>query len=62
MLYFLSRSSNNGTLTIDVTYELGTDPDLATVKTQNKVSLALPQTASRKCSGWGVTVKKVSRR
>src|SRR6185437_9957585 len=43
MLYFLSRSSNNGTLTIDVTYELGTDPDLATVKTQNKVSLALPQ-------------------
>ena len=43
MLYFLSRSSNNGALTIDVTFELGTNIDLATVKTQNKVSVALPQ-------------------
>src|SRR5215471_8559550 len=42
MLYFFSRSSNDGTLTIDVTFELGTNVDLATVKTQNKVSLALP--------------------
>ena len=42
MLYFYSRSSNDGNLAIDVTYELGTDIDLATVKTQNKVSLALP--------------------
>src|SRR6266516_5113679 len=32
MLYFFSRSSNDGVLTIDVTYELGTDIDLATVK------------------------------
>jgi hydrophobe/amphiphile efflux-1 (HAE1) family protein len=59
MLYFLSRSSNNGTLTIDVTYELGTDPDLATVKTQNKVSLALPQLPPE-VQRVGVTVKKVS--
>ena len=43
MLYFFSRSSNDGVLTIDVTFELGTNVDLATVKTQNKVSLALPQ-------------------
>src|ERR1700710_1163092 len=43
MLYFFSRGSNNGTLTLDVTFELGTDIDLATVKTQNKVNLALPQ-------------------
>src|SRR3954463_12176148 len=42
MLYFFSRSSNDGVLTIDVTYELGTDIDLATVKTQNKVNIALP--------------------
>src|SRR5215813_8762071 len=35
MLYFFSRGSNDGTLTIDATYELGTDVDLATVKTQN---------------------------
>src|SRR6201986_5072896 len=42
MMYFFSRSSNDGVLTIDVTFELGTDVDLATVKTQNKVNLALP--------------------
>src|SRR6476469_2969484 len=42
MMYFFSRSSNDGLLSIDVTFELGTDVDLATVKTQNKVNLALP--------------------
>src|SRR5450432_2988148 len=36
MLYYFAHASNNGTLTIDVTFELGTDPDLATVKVQNK--------------------------
>src|SRR5215831_15031795 len=40
MLYFFSRSSNDGVLTIDVTYDLGTDVDTATVQTQNKVNLA----------------------
>src|SRR6201992_3886778 len=29
MLYFVSRSSNDGALSIDVTFELGTDVDLA---------------------------------
>src|ERR1700704_4172456 len=59
MLYFFSKSSNDGVLTVDVTFELGTDIDLATVKTQNKVSLAqplLPPEVQRQ----GVTVKKVS--
>ena len=59
MLYFFSRSSNDGTLTIDVTYDLGTDVDLATVKTQNKVNLALPQLPPE-VQREGVTVKKVS--
>ena len=59
MLYFFSRSSNDGTLTIDVTFELGTDVDLATVKTQNKVSLAFPSLPSE-VQRVGVTVKKVS--
>src|SRR5450432_4543002 len=59
MLYFFSRSSNDGTLTIDVTYELGTNIDLATVKTQNKVSLALPSLPPE-VQREGVTVKKVS--
>lgn len=59
MLYFFSRSSNDGTLTIDVTYQLGTDIDLATVKTQNKVNLALP-VLPPEVQRVGVTVKKVS--
>jgi hydrophobe/amphiphile efflux-1 (HAE1) family protein len=59
MLYFFSRSSNDGTLTIDVTYELGTDIDLATVKTQNKVNIALP-ILPPEVQRQGVTVKKVS--
>src|SRR5262245_14576708 len=59
MLYFFSRSSNDGVLTIDVTFELGTDVDLATVKTQNKVNLALPSLPSE-VQREGVTVKKVS--
>jgi Cation/multidrug efflux pump len=59
MLYFYSRSSNDGTLSIDVTYELGTNIDLATVKTQNKVSLALPLLPPE-VQRQGVTVKKVS--
>ncbi|MDP9169911.1 MAG: efflux RND transporter permease subunit, partial [Acidobacteriota bacterium] len=59
MLYFFSRASNDGTLTIDVTYELGTDIDLATVKTQNKVNIALP-ILPPEVQRQGVTVKKVS--
>lgn len=59
MLYFLSRSSNNGALTIDVTFKLGTDIDLATVKVQNKVSVALPQLPPE-VQREGVNVKKVS--
>ncbi len=59
MLYFYSRSSNDGMLTIDVTYELGTDIDLATVKTQNKVNLALPLLPPE-VQREGVIVHKVS--
>ena len=59
MLYFFSRSSNDGVLTIDVTYKLGTDVDIATVKTQNKVNVALP-VLPPEVQRQGVTVKKVS--
>jgi hydrophobe/amphiphile efflux-1 (HAE1) family protein len=59
MLYFFSRSSNDGVLTVDVTFDLGTNVDTATVQTQNKVSLALPQLPPE-VQREGVTVKKVS--
>jgi hydrophobe/amphiphile efflux-1 (HAE1) family protein len=59
MLYFFSRSSNDGVLTVDVTFDLGTNVDTATVQTQNRVNLALPQLPPE-VQREGVTVKKLS--
>src|SRR5579871_2472485 len=59
MLYFLSSSANNGSVSISVTFQLGTNPDTATVQTQNKVNLALPRLPPE-VQRQGVTVKKVS--
>jgi len=59
MLYFLSSSSNSGSITISVTFKLGTDPDIATVQTQNKVNVALPRLPPE-VQRQGVVVKKVS--
>ncbi len=59
MLYMSSRSSNDGTLTIDVTFRLGTDIDEAQVLVQNRVAIAeakLPEEVKRQ----GVTTKKKS--
>jgi hydrophobe/amphiphile efflux-1 (HAE1) family protein len=59
MMYFLSSSANNGTITINVTFQLGTNPDTATVQTQNKVNIALPRLPPE-VQRQGVVVKKVS--
>ncbi len=59
MLYFLSTSANNGSITIVVTFKLGTNPDTATVQTQNKVNVALPRLPPE-VQRQGVLVKKVS--
>src|SRR5437762_733146 len=59
MLYFFSRSSNDGVLTVDVTFDLGTNVDTAVVQTQNRVNLALPALPSE-VQREGVTVKKLS--
>jgi hydrophobe/amphiphile efflux-1 (HAE1) family protein len=59
MMYFLSSSANNGSITISVTFQLGTDPDTATVQTQNKVNIALPRLPPE-VQRQGVVVKKVS--
>lgn len=40
MLYMESTSSNSGSLTINVTFDVGTDPDIAAVDIQNRVKLA----------------------
>ena len=59
MLYITSKSSGDGTATIEVTFTLGTDIDQAQVLTQNRVAIAeakLPEEVLRQ----GVTVKKKS--
>jgi multidrug efflux pump len=43
MLYMSSTSSNNGSATINITFEIGSDGDLNTVNAQNRVSIATPQ-------------------
>ncbi len=43
MIYIKSTSTSQGTCTIDVTFELGTDPDMAAVYTQNRVAIAEPR-------------------
>jgi len=43
MIYMSSSSSNNGVTTLTVTFEVGTDPDIAQVNVQNRVALAEPR-------------------
>ena len=40
MIYMESSSSNSGSLSISVTFDVGVDPDLAAVEIQNRVKLA----------------------
>ncbi|MGO9567306.1 MAG: efflux RND transporter permease subunit [Desulfomonilaceae bacterium] len=59
MLYMSSQSAADGSYTLNVTFELGTNIDMNTVLTQNRVSAALaqlPEDVQRQ----GVTTKKVS--
>jgi len=43
MLYLSSLATTDGNLSLTVTFEIGTDPDLAQQKVQNRVSQALPR-------------------
>ena len=43
LLYFSSSSSSSGRASINLTFEAGTDPDIAQVQVQNKVALATPR-------------------
>jgi len=57
MIYMTSTNSSDGRMGLDVSFEVGTDLDMANVLTQNKVSEAqasLPEEVKRQ----GVTVKK----
>lgn len=59
MLYMSSKSANDGSYTLTVTFELGVDTDMALVRVQNRVGLAepsLPQQVRSK----GITIDKQS--
>jgi multidrug efflux pump len=59
MIYMLSKCTNDGQMTLDVTFKPGTDLNMAQVLVQNRVSVAeakLPEEVKRQ----GVTTKKKS--
>jgi HAE1 family hydrophobic/amphiphilic exporter-1 len=59
MLYMSSKSGSDGSLDLTVTFEIGTDPDMATVLTQNRVNIAMP-VLPEEVSRQGVKVEKQS--
>jgi hydrophobic/amphiphilic exporter-1 (mainly G- bacteria), HAE1 family len=59
MEYMQSNSTNNGLMSMSVTFNIGTDIDIATLDVQNRVSIAnplLPAVASR----LGITVRAIN--
>ncbi|MFG1479091.1 efflux RND transporter permease subunit [Xanthobacter sp. V4C-4] len=59
MIYMQSTSSSDGSYTLVVTFEIGTNPDTAQILVQNRVSLAEAQLPSA-VSTQGLSVKKKS--
>jgi len=59
LLYYDSTSTNDGHMTIRLTFEIGTDVDIAQVQTQNREKLAEPQLPPDVIRR-GITIKKVS--
>ena len=43
MLYMQATSADDGSMSLQVTFEIGTDPDMAAILTQNKVASATSQ-------------------
>jgi len=57
MIYMKSTNANDGTMVIDISFDVGTDPDMNTVLSQNRVSAAsakLPEAVTK----FGVTTEK----
>jgi hydrophobe/amphiphile efflux-1 (HAE1) family protein len=59
MTYMSSDSSNDGTMSINVTFEIGYDLDIAAVDVQNRVQLATPR-VPEEVSKYGISVNKQS--
>lgn len=58
MTYIVSTSGNDGSGTISVYFELGTDPDMAAVNVQNRVSAAMSKLPVEVTQN-GVTTEKI---
>ncbi|HTT75569.1 MAG TPA: multidrug efflux RND transporter permease subunit, partial [Candidatus Binataceae bacterium] len=59
MLYMSSQSTNDGNMTLTITFKVGTNLDVAQVQVQNRVAVALPQLPAE-VQQEGVVVKKAS--
>lgn len=59
MIYMYSTSTSSGYLTIGVVFDIGTDPDQATIDVNNKVQAATPKLPSEVTKN-GVTVEQKS--
>jgi multidrug efflux pump len=59
MMYMTSQSNNDGSYTLDITFEIGTDINMAQVLVQNRVAVAEP-TLPDVVKNIGVTTKKRS--
>src|SRR5437899_10977328 len=59
MIYMKSVSGNDGSYTLTVSFELGTNPDINTVNVNNRVQQALSKLPSE-VQRYGVTVRKRS--
>jgi multidrug efflux pump len=59
MIYMSSSSSSTGNYSLNVYFQIGTNPELAQVDVQNRVNLALPQ-LPQSVQSQGIQVQKKS--
>lgn len=60
MTHMSSVSSNNGTVSIEVTFAVGTDPDLAAVSVQNRVATIMDELPEEVIKNGVITEKEVN--
>ena len=60
LLYFSSESDKDGSLTITLTFDQGTNADIAQVQVQNKLQLAVPSFCRRRVQQSGLRVAKAT--
>jgi len=60
MAYMSSKASNDGSASISITFDQGTDPDMAAVNVQNRVSQAMSQLPEEVVKQGVTTTKKLS--